>query len=66
MKKYRLAKDITIPAGTEVTKEPPRKSQYRTESASVLIEVTEDITAEWLMDFEEAVEQGLVEEAGDE
>lgn len=64
--KYRLCKDITIPAGTEVMKEMPRTSKYHTERATVLIEVTPDITAEWHMDLEEAIMQDVVELVEDE
>ena len=61
--KYRTKTDIVIPAGTEVTAEPPHKTQHYTESAVVTIEVTKDIAAEWRMDLEEAIEAELVEEA---
>lgn len=59
--KYRTAKDIVIPAGTEVAGEPPHGSNFFTDRASVLIAVTKDVTAEWSMDLEEAIETGLVE-----
>lgn len=58
---YRTTKDIVIPAGTEISKEPPRTSKYATERATVLIEVTPDVTAEWHMDLEEAIMEGIVE-----
>jgi hypothetical protein len=62
LKVYRTAKDIVIPAGSEVTVEEQRTSKYVTPHASVLIEVDPDNTAEWLMDLDEAIETGLVEE----
>lgn len=58
---YRITKDIVIPAGTEISKEPPRTSDYATERATVLIEVTPNVTAEWHMDLEEAIMEGVVE-----
>lgn len=60
--KYRLVKDIVIPAGTEVTKEPPHQVEYYTDTAVVLIAVTNDVTAHWYMDLEEALAEGVVEE----
>ena len=59
---YRLIKDIHIPAGTEVDADPPHKTVHGTTRASVLIAVTNDVTAEWAMDLEEAIDEGLVEE----
>lgn len=61
--KYRTKRDIIIPAGTEVTTDPPHKTEFMTERATVMIEVTRDITAEWHMDLEEGLEAGVVEEA---
>jgi hypothetical protein len=58
--RYVTTREIIIPAGTEVTREEERTSRYATPHASVLIEVTSDITAEWMMDFDEAVEAGLI------
>jgi hypothetical protein len=64
-KKYRLAKDVTIAAGTEVDVDPVGTNvRYDSPHACVKIAVTKDITAEWAMDLEEAIEQGIVEEAG--
>lgn len=65
-KKYRLINDITIPAGTKVSVEPPHTSKYQTEQVSVLIEVTGDVTAEWHMDLEEAVDEGVIEPIEDD
>jgi hypothetical protein len=61
-KKYRTTKDIVIPAGTEVNIDPPHRVDHFTTHASVLTAVTKDITSEWYMDLEEAIETGLVEE----
>lgn len=57
---YRTKKDIVIPAGTEVDVSPPHKAEFFTETAAVLIAVSNDITAEWRMDMEEALKEGLV------
>ena len=62
MTKYRTTKDITIPAGTEVTAEPPHKTERLTETASITTAVTDDVTSEWRMDLEEAIAEGVVEE----
>ena len=59
---YRLAKDIHIPAGTEVDVDPPHTLKTGTNNALILIEVTKDTTAYWRMDLEEAIEEGMVEE----
>jgi hypothetical protein len=58
--KYKLVQDLLIPAGTEVGSEPPHKAQRYTETAVVTIAVTDDITAEWRMDMEEALDAGVV------
>jgi hypothetical protein len=60
--KYRLAKDILIPAGTKVQDDPPHKSQRYTVSALITVAIDADTTAEWRMDLEEAIVTGLVEE----
>ena len=62
IKVYRTAKEIVIPAGSEVSVEENRTSSYKTPHASVLIEVDPDSTAEWMMDLDEAIAAGLVEE----
>jgi hypothetical protein len=65
-KKYRTTKDIVIPAGTEVDADPPHKTQYYSESAVILTAVTNDVTSEWRMDMQEAIDEGLVEEVTDD
>jgi hypothetical protein len=66
-KKYRLAKDVIIAAGTAVDVDPVGTNvRYDSPHACVKIAVTNDITAEWAMDLEEAVEQGIVEAVSEE
>lgn len=61
--RFVTTRDIIIPAGTDVIQEPAnRTSRYVSPHASVLMEITPDITAEWMMDFDEAVEAGLIRE----
>lgn len=59
---FVTAKDIIIPAGTEVGIGPVR-SGYATPHAEIIIGVTKDTTAHWRMDLAEAMETGLVKEA---
>ena len=58
LKVYRTAKEIVIPAGAD----PPHTTEYMTDRAMILIEVTADTTAYWSMDLQEAIDEGLVEE----
>ena len=62
LKVYRTAKEIVIPAGAEVGIDPPHTTEYMTDRAMILIEVTADTTAYWSMDLQEAIDEGLVEE----
>lgn len=66
IRNYRLTKDIVIPAGAEVSVEPPKQTTHHTDTASVLIEVTPDVTAYWYMDLEEAIDEGIIEEVPDD
>jgi hypothetical protein len=60
MASYRTTRDIVIPAGTKVGIAPDQARRF-TPHASVLVGVTKDTTAEWVMDLDEAIEAGLVE-----
>src|SRR5262245_50345054 len=59
---YRIAKDIVIAAGTAVDVDPVGTNvRYESEHASVKIEVSPDATAEWAMDLQEALDNGVIE-----
>lgn len=58
---YRLKADIVIPAGTKVT-EAPTVARRHTPHASVLVGPSKDTCFEWVMDLQDAIEVGLVEE----
>lgn len=58
-----MARDFVIPKGYEVTREPAgRKTVIHTDNVSILIATSKDTTAELTMDWEEALELGLIEE----
>ena len=59
--RYAIAKDIVIPAGTEVGMAPSR-TDYISRHAEAIIEVTKDTTAHWRMDLSDALETGLIKE----
>lgn len=59
---YRTAKDIAIPAGTEV-KPAPESTRRHTPHGSVILGHGSDSVSEWVMDLEEAIHEGLVEQA---
>ena len=62
MSTFVMARDFVIPQGYPVTKEPPKKVNNRLDTVSVLVATSKDTTAELIMDWEEAVELGLIEE----
>jgi hypothetical protein len=64
--KYRTTEDIIIPAGAEVDVDPPHGRNFVTAYATVLMEIGKDITAEWLVDLDEAIKAGIIEEAEDD
>jgi hypothetical protein len=66
MSKYRTTEDIVIPFGTEIDVEPPHSRNFVTAYATVLVGITAGTTAEFIMDLQEALESGLIEEAEDE
>jgi hypothetical protein len=59
MSKYVTAKDIVIPAGTEVCPAPSSLTRF-VPYASVIIETSKDTVAEWCMPLEEAFDLGLI------
>lgn len=60
-KTYVTAKEIVIPAGTEVQLAPSKISRF-VPYAGVLLGVTKDTTAEWTMPLDEALKTGLIKE----
>lgn len=61
-KKYVTTRDIVIPAGTEVSVDPPHTQSFGTEQVSVLHAESKDCTSEWRMPLDEAIEVGLVKD----
>ena len=59
-KRYRLTRDILIPAGTDVVIEPPHKTEYFGDTVTVFIEVDKDHTSFWTMHLEDALETGML------
>lgn len=58
---YVTAKDIVIPAGTEVQM-APYKINRLVPFGMALLGITKDSTAEWSMPLDEAIEAGLIKE----
>lgn len=59
--KYKLTRDVLIPAGTAVTALPSH-TVSKAPSASILVGPTKDTTFEWSMHMEDALAIGLVEQ----
>jgi len=59
---FVLANDFVIPKGTEVSRNPPHRVAYASDTVSILIATSKDTTAELIMQWDEAIELGLVEE----
>lgn len=61
--RYVLARDLIIPAGTEVDFEPAgRRTTFGIPFASIIIGMSRDSTAEFTMPMDEAVALGVVVE----
>lgn len=65
MTEYRTAQDIIIPAGTKCSPAPVTVARG-TEHVSVILGPSKDTHAEWVMDLEDALETGMVEEVKEE
>lgn len=66
MSGYRTTKDIVIPAGTEVTKEPPHERKYHYDSGTIVVDVGMlESHVELVVDFDDALEQELIKEIGE-
>lgn len=63
-KKYRTTRDVIIPAGAEVTVEPPQTREYHVDMGSIVSDYVEESPSslELLFDIEDALEVGLIEE----
>ena len=53
--------DIVLPAGTEVSINPPHRVSYAIPHVTVLIAHGKDSSSEWHMPLEDAVALGIVE-----
>lgn len=62
MARFVTAKDIVIPAGTEVGPAPIR-TQYLTPHGEVLVGFDKDTTGNLRFDLDEALSLGLIKEA---
>lgn len=60
---FVLAKDFVIPKGEKISREPPHRIAYGTDTVSILIATNKDTTAELIMQWDEALELGWIEEA---
>lgn len=63
-KQYRTTRDIVIPAGAVIDVDPPHSRSYAVPHATLIsdIEADKDCSWEWLMDLNEAIRVGLIEE----
>lgn len=61
-RKFVTAKDIVIPAGTEIGIAPSSTVRLPFPFAEALIAINKDMTASWTMPLDEAIEAGLVRE----
>lgn len=62
MAKYRLTQPIFLPKGTEIS-DAPHSTTYATPHGSILIPLSADATADLRFDIEEALRDGVIEEA---
>ena len=57
---HQTVQKLTIENGTRVDVEPPHTRTYAIPMASILIAMSDDSTAEFLMPLDEAIELGFV------
>jgi len=67
MTKYKTVYDIMIPAGTEVTKEPPHSVDYPVDTVSVEVDIPILQSMSHLtIDWQDAIDAGLIDEVDGE